>query len=94
MPRGNLPSKSERFANARISIPVGSGLSSYGRGVPFRTSFLATVKRRSHSLEEATMYVQTALFGLCYVQHTVSTSGLSWLRQEGWAARFLRYLVG
>jgi hypothetical protein len=40
------------------------------------------------------MYVQTALFGLCYVQHTVSTSGLSWLRQEGWAARFLRYLVG
>ena len=40
------------------------------------------------------MLVQTPLFGICFVQQSVSTSGLSWLREDGWMSPFLRRLVG
>ena len=63
--------------------------------VPFRTSRLTVVKRRWRRVpEEVAMLVQTALFGICFVQQSVSNSGLTWLQEGGWAGRFFRRLVG
>jgi hypothetical protein len=40
------------------------------------------------------MLVQTGLFGTCFVQPSISDSGLSWLQEEGFLARILHKLVG
>ena len=64
-------------------------------GVPLRTSRWTRVKTFwQRGPKEVAMVVQTPLFGICFVQQSVSISGLSWLREDGWVSAFLRRLVG